>query len=70
MSTERSQATLLRYHVVRITAEGYSRLSSHATHEAGAAETLAACARARDPVVLRDGTTGKRFSVAEIRSHG
>lgn len=62
------QSIVLRYHIVRITAEGYSRLSSHPDRDVARAETLAASTRAHDPVVLRDGDTGKRFSVAELRS--
>lgn len=54
-----------RYHVVRITRDGYLYLSSHKAGKQ-AMEALFASGVRLGPVVLRDGKTGKRFSWAEL----
>jgi hypothetical protein len=62
-----STNTKKRFHVVRIYSDGYSLMGSFADRSEARDMVL------RDPLrtggcVLRDGNTGKRYSVAELRA--
>ena len=59
-----------RYHVVRIFENGYARMSSHADIYEGACAAVVASRNAISSVVLRDGTTGKRYSIDETIATG
>lgn len=58
-----------RFHVVRIYSDGYKRSSSHVGLAEGARAALGTT-RVTSGVVLRDGTTGKRYSIEEIQKLG
>lgn len=53
------------YYVVRIYTKGYSVESVHQSFDEAAASVVKG--RVSSSVVLRDGRTGKRYSVAELR---
>lgn len=55
-----------RFHVVAIS-KGYHLLASHPTFEAAAKEAMARN-RNHYAIVMRDGTTGKRYSIAELQA--
>jgi hypothetical protein len=57
-----------KHHVVAITTQGYSLVSSHST-DGEAVDALASFRKShRIACVLRDGSTGKRESVCEVEA--
>lgn len=54
-------------HVVAIDNDGYHRISSHAKFDEAKQAALSHY-RPGNPVVLRDGRTGQRYSVEELKA--
>ena len=55
------------YHVVAVTTRGYHRLASYPTFNTAKCDAVQRSVRSYG-IVLRDGTSGARYSIAELMS--